>query len=339
MKLITLSEKILIAGANGMAGNAIYHALKKSGYGNPKYNGKFLNPSRNELDFSDYSQVKDFFKKHQPSVVIIAVAKVGGIYANKNYPTDFILDNLKIQTNIIENAWKNGVKRLLFLGSSCIYPKFASQPLKEESLLTSSLEDTNEYYAIAKIAGLKLCAALRKQHNFDTICLMPTNLYGKGDNYHIMNSHVFAALIRRFYEAVENNSLSVKCWGSGNPRREFMNVEDLGSAAVFALESWNPEKEHQLKKNQLTMEPLTYLNVGTGIDISIKDLAEMIASKFNYKGDIIWDKSKPDGTPVKVLDVSRINSLGWEAKIDLETGLENTIKFFKENYASGNLRL
>ncbi len=338
MKFITLSEKILIAGANGMVGNAINDSLKKSGYGNPKNNGKLLTPSRNEIDFSDFSQVRNYFKRHKPSVVIIAVAKVGGIYANKTYPYDFILDNLKIQNNIIENAWENGVKRLLFLGSSCIYPKFASQPIKEESLLTSSLENTNEYYAIAKIAGLKLCSALRRQYNFDAICLMPTNLYGVGDNYHNMNSHVLAALIRRFYEAVENDKTSVKCWGSGTPRREFMNVEDLGSASVFALENWNPEKDTHLKNN-ITNETFTYLNVGTGIDISIKDLAEMIASKFNYKGKIIWDKSKPDGTPVKVLDVSRINSLGWKAKIDLEEGIENTIKIFRENYTSGNLRL
>lgn len=338
MKLITPSEKILIAGANGMVGNAIHNALKKSGYGNPENDGILLTPSKDEVDFSDYMQVNNFFKNHSPTVVIMAVAKVGGIFANKTYPSDFILDNLKIQNNIIENAWKHGVKRLLFLGSSCIYPKYSSQPINEESLLTSSLETSNEYYAIAKIAGLKLCSALRKQYSFDAICLMPTNLYGEGDNYHITNSHVLAALIRRFYEASNNNQSEVICWGSGKPRREFMNVEDMGSAAVFTLENWNPENTN-FKKNKNNDEPLNYLNVGTGIDISIKELAELIAYKFDYKGKIIWDESKPDGTPVKLLNVSRINAIGWKAKIDLETGLERTIRNFKENYNSGKLRL
>ena len=338
MKLITPSEKILIAGAKGMVGKAIHNALENSGYGNPKNNGKLLTPSRKEIDFSNFQQVEAYFNKHKPSIVIIAVAKVGGIYANKTYPTDFILNNLKIQNNIIENSWKNGVKRLLFLGSSCIYPKLAEQPIKEESLLTSSLEISNEYYAIAKIAGIKLCAALRKQYGFDTISLMPTNLYGEGDNYHITDSHVVPALIRRFYEAKKNNVKIVECWGSGSPRREFMNVDDLGSASVFVLENWSPDKQNSFQ-NLHTREPLNYLNVGTGKDISIKELAEKIAKKFNYEGKIIWDKSKPDGTPRKLLDVSRINSLGWEAKIDLDKGIEKTIQKFKESYITGDLRL
>ena len=337
-KLISVKEKIFIAGANGMVGKAIQKALEESGYGKNLNNGKILAPSKKELNLLNFKDVEDYFKKFSPTVVIIAAAKVGGIFANSQHPSEFILDNLKIQNNIIENSWKNGVKRLLFFGSSCIYPKFSKQPIKEESLLTSSLEITNEYYAIAKIAGIKLCAALRKQYNFDSICLMPTNLYGEGDNYHINNSHVVPALIRRFYEAKKNNYEYVKCWGSGSPRREFMNVEDLGSASVFVLENWNPDKKN-CSENFHGQEPLNYLNVGTGKDISIKELAEKIAQKFNYKGKILWDNSKPDGTPRKLLDVSRINSLGWKAKIDLDNGIEKTIQKFEENYATGNLRL
>jgi len=338
MNLISLSEKILLAGANGMAGKSIHKSLKNSGYGNINNNGLLLTPTRDEIDFSNFEKTKEYFEFHSPSVVIIAAAKVGGIYANRNYPTEFILDNLKIQNNIIENSWKTGVKRLLFLGSSCIYPKYSEQPIKEESLLCSQLECTNEYYAIAKIAGIKLCEALRSQYSFDAISLMPTNLYGEGDNYHNKNSHVVPALIRKFYEAKKKNEKSVFCWGTGEPKREFMNAYDLGSAAVFALEKWNPDDKNS-PKNSITGTALNYLNIGTGKDITIKELAETIAKKIGYEGMIKWEADKEyNGTPRKLLDVSRINKLGWEAKIDLDIGLEKTIKDFAIDYDYGVIR-
>ena len=234
MKLITSSDRFAIFGARGMAGSAICRALEKSGYQHQ------LTPSRSELDLLDPLAVQKWFGDHQPSVVVLAAARVGGIHANATYPADFLLENIKIQTHVIESAWRSGVRRLLFLGSSCIYPKFANQPIKEEALLTGSLEPTNEWYAIAKIAGIKLCQALRQQHGFDAISLMPTNLYGPGDNYHSTNSHVLPALIRRFSEAVATNSDSVICWGSGTPLREFLHADDLGEACVFALKHWQP---------------------------------------------------------------------------------------------------
>ena len=255
-----------------------------------------------------------------PTVVIIAAAKVGGILANSLYPTQFLLDNLKIQNNLIENSWQTGVKRLLFLGSSCIYPKFAHQPINEESLLTGQLEETNQWYGIAKIAGIKLCDALRKQYNFDAISLMPTNLYGPGDNYHPQNSHVMASFIRKFYEASINSSPTVKCWGTGSPLREFLHVDDLGDAVVFALENWDPSSKNAPKDEN--NNKLTTLNVGTGKDISIKELALKISNLLNYKGKIIWDKSKPDGTPKKLLNIQKIQSLGWDPKISLSEGIK-----------------
>ncbi len=325
-KKILLNEKIFIAGARGMAGSAICRSLCKNGYGRIN-GGQLLKPTRKELNLLDSNEVRKWFEINKPTVVIIAAAKVGGIYANSIYPTQFLLENLKIQNNLVENSWKTGVKRLLFLGSSCIYPKFAQQPINEDSLLTGQLEETNQWYGIAKIAGIKLCEALRKQYGFDAISLMPTNLYGPGDNYHPQNSHVMASFIRKFCEASINSSPSVKCWGTGNPLREFLHVDDLGDAVVFALENWDPNSRNAPKDEN--NKKLTTLNVGTGKDISIKELAFKISNLLNYKGKIIWDKSKPDGTPKKLLDIQKIQSLGWDPKISLSEGIKDTIESYK----------
>ena len=325
-KKILLNEKIFVAGAKGMAGRAICKALLKKGYGKT-YGAQILKPTRKELDLLDINAVKKWFEINKPTVVIIAAAKVGGILANSKYPTEFLLDNIKIQNNLIENSWQSGVKRLVFLGSSCIYPKFAHQPIKEEALLTGQLEETNQWYGIAKISGIKLCDALRKQYNFDAISLMPTNLFGPGDNYHPQHSHVMASFIRKFYEASINSLPFVNCWGTGNPLREFLHVDDLGDAVVFLLENWDPSSTNAPK--DLNNKPLTILNVGTGKDISIKELAYKISKLFQYKGKIIWDKSKPDGTPKKLLNIQKIQSLGWEPKISLEQGINAAIKSFK----------
>jgi GDP-L-fucose synthase len=272
--------------------------------------------------------VQRWFTQHQPTVVLLAAAKVGGIAANSSEPADFLLDNLKIQTHVIETAWRSGVRRLLFLGSSCIYPKFAEQPIREESLLTGALEPTNAWYAIAKIAGIKLCEALRIQHGFDAISLMPTNLYGPGDNYHPTNSHVLPALIRRFHEAAQGAGSAVTCWGTGTPLREFLHVDDLGEACVFALEHWQPAAEE-----------LQFLNVGTGVDLTIRELAEAVAAATGYQGEIHWDASKPDGTLKKQLDVSRLAALGWRARIPLAEGLASTVLEFREQFRLKEVRL
>ncbi len=329
VKKISLNEKFFVAGANGMVGKAICRALLKKGYGKEN-EGELLIPTREELDLLDINAVKKWFKVNKPTVVIIAAAKVGGILANSRYPTQFLLDNLKIQNNLIENSWQSDVKRLLFLGSSCIYPKFAYQPIKEESLLNGKLEDTNQWYALAKISGIKLCEALRKQYNFDAISLMPTNLYGPGDNYHPQNSHVMASFIKRFYEASLKSLPSVTCWGTGKPLREFLYVDDLGDAIVFALENWDPSLSNSPKDEN--NNNLTILNVGTGKDISIKDLAYKISNLVNYKGKIIWDKNKPDGTPRKLLNISKIQDLGWQPNISLDEGIKKTIESFKKEY-------
>ncbi len=323
MNLIDKNDLIFIAGDKGMVGSAIKRCLLRNGY----YN--LITASKKDLNLADYDSVKKWFKFHKPQIVILAAARVGGIEANFKFPCDFILENLKIQTNVIEIARENNIKRFLFLGSSCIYPKICPQPIKEESLLTGSLEITNEPYAIAKIAGLKLCSAMRKQYNFDAISLMPTNLYGPGDNYHSTNSHVLPSLINKFYTAKENKNDEVVCWGTGNPLREFLHVDDLADASIFALEKYKITISNDKFKNQNE-----FLNVGTGHDISIKNLAEIIATKIGFKGKIIWDTSKPDGTPRKLLDVSKINKLGWHATISLERGIEETIKSYiyeKEN--------
>ncbi|EAQ75979.1 MULTISPECIES: GDP-L-fucose synthase [unclassified Synechococcus] len=307
MTLITPSDRIFVAGHRGMAGSAILRAFRAKGYTN------LLTAGRDQLDLRDAGAVELWFANHTPDVVVLAAAKVGGILANSSYPADFLLDNLKIQTHVIENAWRHGARRLLFLGSSCIYPKFAAQPIREEALLTGVLEPTNEWYAIAKIAGLKLCEALRLQHGFDAISLMPTNLYGPGDNDHPSHSHVLPALLRRFHEAKLDGSEQVVCWGTGTPRREFLHVDDLAAAALFCLERWQPTGE----------EP-KFLNVGTGVDLPIRELAELVAHTVGFSGTIAWDTSKPDGTPRKLLDVSRLAALGWRARIPLVEGLAST---------------
>ena len=327
---IQLNDRIFVAGATGMAGSSIVKSLIRKGYGNEMKNGKLLTPNRQELDLKDIVSVRNWFKVNQPTIVIIAAAKVGGIIANKNHPASFLLENLKIQNNIIETAWSFGIKRLLFLGSSCIYPKHAKQPIKEEYLLNSKLESTNECYAIAKISGIKLCEALRIQYGFDAISLMPTNLYGPRDNYHPTNSHVMASLIRKFCDAKKNDLPSVTCWGTGKVLREFLHVDDLGEAVVFALEKWCPDSDNAPLDDFGT--PLTYLNVGTGLDISIKKLAEKIANHANFKGEIKWDLENPDGTPKKQLDISRILNLGWSPTIDLDKGITKTINSYISNY-------
>ena len=322
MSFITTSDRFAIFGARGMAGSAISRALDRAGY-----NHQFK-LSRAELDLLDPLAVKQWFSERQPTIVVLAAAKVGGIHANSTYPADFLLDNLKIQTNVIETAWRFGVRRLLFLGSSCIYPKFAEQPIKEEALLTGPMEPTNEWYAIAKIAGIKLCQALRQQHGFDAISLMPTNLYGPGDNYHRKNSHVLPALIRSFHEGAQAKAESVTCWGSGTPLREFLHADDLGEACVFALEHWQP-----------ALDELSFMNVGTGVDLSIRELAVAVANTTGYTGKIRWDCSKPDGTPKKQLDVTRLASLGWRAQIPLSEGLVSTVALFREQLRTEQARL
>ena len=315
---INLDDKIFIAGASGMVGSSIKRVLTKYRFKN------LLIPKREELNLLNSESVSKWFKKNKPDIVILAAAKVGGIYANATYPADFLIENLKIEINIIENALQIGSKRLLFLGSSCIYPKFAKQPIKEEYLLGGNLEKTNEGYALAKISGLKLCELLREQYKFDAISLMPTNLYGPNDNYHPLNSHVVPSLIRKFIIAKEKKLSKVSCWGTGSVSREFLYVDDLAEAVIFCLKEWYPTNKNSPK--DIFGNPLNHLNVGTGVDITIKDLANMISKIIDYNGKIIWDNSKPDGTPRKILNVNRINKLGWRAKIDLETGLKKTIK-------------
>ena len=329
-KKINLSERIFIAGATGMVGSSIYRTLKKYGYGLNKYKGVILTPNRSELNLLDQEKVDYWFAKEKPSIVILAAAKVGGIYANASKPFDFLIENLKIQTNVIESAFRHKVKRFLFLGSSCIYPKHCFQPIKEDSLLSGSLETTNESYAIAKIAGIKLCQSLRSQYNFDAISLMPTNLYGPNDNYHPSNSHVMASLIRKFSEAKHNSLASVTCWGTGKPFREFLHVDDLGEAVVFALENWDPSSASAPKDK--AGKPLYFLNVGTGKDISIKELVKLVANLCDFDGEIFWDTTKPDGTPKKQLDITNIKKIGWRSKIDLVEGITRTLDDFKLNY-------
>ncbi len=330
MTKLRKNVSIFVAGHKGMVGGAIKKFLEKNSYKN------LLLPTRKELDLLNNTDVEKWFKENKPDIVILAAAKVGGIEANNNYPGDFILENIKIQTNVIENSWKNGVKKFIFLGSSCIYPKLSPQPLKEEYLLTGPLEETNEPYAIAKISGIKLCSYLKKQYGFDAISLMPTNLYGPGDNYHLTNSHVMPALIRKFYEAKKNNIKEVTCWGTGLPMREFLYVDDLAEASIFIMENLFSEK--RLFKNIIS-ESHNLINIGTGKDISIKSLAEMIADELDYNGKIIWDSSKPDGTPRKLLDVSKIKKLGWKPKVSLETGIKLTIKHYETELKKSFLRL
>jgi GDP-L-fucose synthase len=308
-----LAARVYVAGHRGLVGSAIVRRLRRSGYNN------LLLPSSGELDLREQRAVKDFFARQRPDYVFLAAARVGGILANSTQPAEFLYDNLAIQTNVIDAAWRNGVVKLLFLGSSCIYPKFAPQPIREESLLTGSLEPTNEAYAIAKIAGMKLAQAYRTQYGFPTISLMPTNLYGPGDNFHPEKSHVLPALVRRFHEAVVSGAREVVLWGTGTPRREFLHVDDLADAACFAMERYDAG------------EPV---NVGTGEDLTIAELAEMVARTVGYRNEIRFDATKPDGTLRKLLDVSRLAAMGWRARIGLADGLESTYAWYREQMAS-----
>ena len=306
--MIKKSDKIYIAGHRGMVGSACWRALEAEGYTN------LIGKTSKELDLRDQKAVEDFIRTEKPEAIIDAAAKVGGILANDTYPYEFLMDNMLIQNNLIRSAHENDVPKFIFLGSSCIYPKFAPQPLKEEYLLTDSLEPTNEWYAIAKISGVKLIEALRKQYGRDYVSLMPTNLYGPNDNFDLKSSHVLPAMIRKFHEAKLNGNVPVELWGTGSPMREFLHVDDLGQAVLFVLE--NELNEH-------------LYNVGTGLDLTIKDLAELIQSKVGHQGEILWDSTKPDGTPRKLMDNSKIQTQGWKAQIQLSTGVETVYNWFK----------
>lgn len=307
------SLKIYIAGHNGMVGSAIWNALKAKGYQN------LIGQSSAALDLRNQQAVQDFFRLHQPDIVIDAAARVGGILANNNYPYTFLMENMQIQNNLIDIALQQDVAKFIFLGSSCIYPKLAPQPMKEDCLLTSSLEPTNEWYAIAKISGVKACESIRKQFGKDFVSLMPTNLYGPNDNFDLQTSHVLPAMIRKFHDAKMNNHETVTLWGSGQPMREFLHVQDLAESVVFAI-------ENEFHDN--------LYNVGTGVDLTIKSLAELIQKAVGHEGEIIWDSSKPDGTPRKLMDVSKMKEQGWEAKISLEEGISTTYQWFLENINS-----
>jgi GDP-L-fucose synthase len=303
------NSKIYIAGHRGMVGSALLRNLQQKGYTN------FLLKTSEEIDLRNQQQVADFFASEKPDYVFLAAAKVGGINANNTYRAEFLYDNLMIQNNVIHNAYIQNVKKLLFLGSSCIYPKLAPQPLKEEYLLTDVLEDTNEPYAIAKITGIKMCENYRRQYNCDFISVMPTNLYGPNDNYNLNNSHVLPALIRKFHEAKESNAPSVEMWGTGEPLREFLHADDMAEACVYLMNTYDGVK---------------HVNIGTGIDLSIKELALLIKKIVDYDGEIKHDLTKPDGTPRKLMDVSFINSLGWKHKINLEEGIRLVYEDFKK---------
>ncbi len=308
------SAKIYIAGHRGMVGSAIHRKLEKEGY------TTFITRTSDTLDLRHQQQVIDFFEQEKPDYVFLAAAKVGGIAANNTYRAEFLYDNLQIQNNIIHNSYLNGVKKLMFLGSSCIYPKMAPQPLKEEYLLTGPLESTNEPYAIAKIAGIKMCDAYRAQYGCNFISVMPTNLYGFNDNYHPRNSHVLPALIRRFHEAKEQNAPTVTIWGTGLPKREFLFADDLADACFYLMQNYD--------------EP-GFINIGTGSDISVKDLALLIKKIVGYTGDIDFDASKPDGTPRKLMDVTKLHRKGWKHKIDLEDGIKLAYQDFLNKFAKG----
>ena len=308
--MITKNTKIYIAGHRGMVGSAVWRVLESKGYSN------LIGKTSNELDLRNQQAVLDFYNQEKPEVVIDAAAKVGGILANNDFPYPFLMENMQIQNNLIDGAHKAGIEKFIFLGSSCIYPKFAEQPLKEEYLLTDSLEPTNEFYAIAKITGVKACQAIGKQYNKDYVCLMPTNLYGSFDNFDLQSSHVLPAMLRKFHEAKINKHSDVMLWGSGTPRREFLFVDDMAEAVVYALENQLPEHLY---------------NVGSGKDITIKELAEMIQMIIGHQGNIIWDDSKPDGTPRKLMDVSKMKELGWQYSTELEDGIKKTYLWFLEN--------
>ncbi|HPI11180.1 MAG TPA: GDP-L-fucose synthase [Catalimonadaceae bacterium] len=304
------NSKIYIAGHRGMVGSAIHRHLENLGFNN------FVTRTSKELDLRNQAAVEAFFAEEKPEYVFLAAAKVGGIQANNVYRADFIYENMMIQSNVIHQSYVHGVKKLMFLGSSCIYPKMAPQPLKEEYLLTGLLEPTNEPYAIAKIAGIKMCESYRLQYGCDFISVMPTNLYGPNDNYDLNNSHVLPALLRKFHEAKQNNVPEVVVWGSGSPKREFLHADDLAAACIFLMETYS--------------EP-GLINIGTGEDLSIKELAELMAKVTGYEGKIVWDSSKPDGTPRKLMDVTKLHSAGWHHKIDLEEGVRMVYEPLKES--------
>jgi GDP-L-fucose synthase len=301
-------SKIFVAGSRGMVGSAIVRKLQKEGYSN------LIIRTSKELDLRDQKQVQDFFEKEKPDFVFLAAAKVGGILANNTYRADFIYENLMIQNNVIHQAYVHKVKKLMFLGSSCIYPKLAPQPLKEESLLTGLLEYTNEPYAIAKIAGIKMCEAYRDQYGCNFISVMPTNLYGPNDNYDLNNSHVLPALIRKFHTAKKEGQETVEIWGTGSPKREFLHVDDLADACYFLMQNYNEKG---------------FLNIGVGDDITIKDLALLVKKIVDFEGELVFDNSKPDGTPRKLMDVGRLDGLGWKARIPLEEGIASVYKEVK----------
>lgn len=304
-------SKIYIAGHRGMVGSAILRNLQTKGFTN------FILRSSKELDLRNQQAVADFFTTEKPDYVFLAAAKVGGIVANNTYRAEFLYDNLMIQNNVIHQSYLSGVKKLMFLGSSCIYPKMAPQPLKEEYLLTGELEPTNEPYAIAKIAGIKMCDAYRSQYGCNFISVMPTNLYGENDNYDLQNSHVLPAMLRKFHEAKINQEKSVTLWGTGSPMREFLHADDMADACVYLMQSYDEQG---------------FVNIGTGIDITIKDLAELIKNIVGFEGELIWDSSKPDGTPRKLMDVSKLTNLGWKYSINLEEGIQSVYQKVKDSF-------
>ena len=306
------NSRIYVAGHRGLVGSAIWRELKRSGF------DQLIGRTHAELDLLDPAEVQKFYSETKPEYVFLAAAKVGGILANDTQPARFLYDNLQIQNNVVHGAHQAGVKKLLFLGSSCIYPKLAPQPLKEEYLLSGPLEPTNEWYAVAKIAGIKLCQAYRRQYRCDFISAMPTNMYGPNDNYDLQNSHVLPALIRKFHEAKTSDSKNVTCWGSGSPLREFLHSDDLARACVFLMENYSEEQ---------------FVNIGYGSDVTIRELAELVKKTVGFQGEIVWDKSKPDGTPRKLMDSSRLLALGWKPQIDLATGIKLAYEDFLQRPA------
>jgi GDP-L-fucose synthase len=305
--------RIYVAGHRGLVGAALVRRLRAQGF------DQLILPERASLNLTEQSAVEQFFEREKPEYVLLAAARVGGIQANNTRPAAFLQENLAIQTHVIDAAYRHGTRKLLFLGSSCIYPKFAPQPMPEDCLLTGSLEPTNEWYAIAKIAGLKMCQAYRRQYGFDAICVMPTNLYGPGDNFNLQDSHVLPALIRRFHEARQQGTPQVTIWGSGSPRREFLHVDDLADACLYLMQNYSDEGP---------------INIGWGRDVTILELAKLIAQKVGYEGELRFDASKPDGTPRKLLDVQKLSALGWRAQIELPEGLERTLAWYRDNEQS-----